>query len=218
MSVGEDDLSGADVVDATGCLVLPGAVDVHTHPFGRVREDTRSALIGGTTTALGFVDALPGERPAEAAGRTLSEELPESLIDLAFHAVIWEPAAYRRGDLRDVAALGVGSVKLWLAYPRARDHGGRRRRVRSSAGGGRTGHGRPGPLRERQGNRRPHAPAGCAGQARHRLARDEPADLARGGVRPPVPRARRARRRTLTSFTSPVRSRSPRSWGHGSGG
>jgi dihydropyrimidinase len=116
VSVGEDDLSGADVVDATGCLVLPGAVDVHTHAFGRVREDTRSALLGGTTTALAFVDALPGERPAEAARRTLSEELPESLIDLAFHAVIWEPAAYRRGDLRDVAALGVGSVKLWLAY------------------------------------------------------------------------------------------------------
>src|SRR5436305_6393459 len=40
----------------------------------------------------------------------------ESMIDLAFHAVIWEPAAYRRGDLAEVAALGVGSVKLWLAY------------------------------------------------------------------------------------------------------
>ncbi len=42
--------------------------------------------------------------------------MPESHIDLAFHAVIWEPQAYRPGDLADAAALGVGSVKLWLAY------------------------------------------------------------------------------------------------------
>ena len=114
--VGSVDRSPADVIDASGCLVLPGAVDVHTHPFGGVRDDTRSALCGGTTTALAFVDALPGERPAEAARRTLADEMPESHIDLAFHAVIWEPEAYRPGDLADAAALGIGSVKLWLAY------------------------------------------------------------------------------------------------------
>jgi dihydropyrimidinase len=114
--VGTVDRSQADVIDASGCLVLPGAVDVHTHPFGGVRDDTRSALCGGTTTALAFVDALPGERPAEAAKRTLADEVPESHIDLAFHAVIWEPGAYRPGDLADAAALGIGSVKLWLAY------------------------------------------------------------------------------------------------------
>ena len=116
VEVGAVGRQGAEAIDATGCLVLPGAVDVHTHPFGGLRDDSRSALCGGTTSALAFVDALPGERPAEAARRTLADEMPESHIDLAFHAVIWEPAAYRKGDLADVAALGVGSVKLWLAY------------------------------------------------------------------------------------------------------
>jgi len=116
VELGAVDRDGAEVIDATGCLVLPGAVDVHTHPFGGVRADTRSALCGGTTSALAFVDALPGERPAEAARRTLADEMPESHIDVAFHAVIWEPAAYRRGHLAEAAALGVGSVKLWLAY------------------------------------------------------------------------------------------------------
>jgi dihydropyrimidinase len=116
VEVGTVDATSADVIDATGCLVLPGGVDVHTHPFGGVGADTRSALCGGTTSALAFVDALPGETPAEAARRTLSDEMPEAHIDLAFHAVIWEPEAYRRGDLAEAAALGVGSVKLWLAY------------------------------------------------------------------------------------------------------
>ncbi len=116
VQVGDVERDGAEVVDAGGCLVLPGAIDVHTHVFGGIRDDTRSALRGGTTSALAFVDALAGERPAEAARRTLADELPDSHIDLAFHAVIWEPLAYRAGDMRDVAELGVGSVKLWLSY------------------------------------------------------------------------------------------------------
>ncbi|HEY2789127.1 MAG TPA: amidohydrolase family protein [Gaiellales bacterium] len=115
-AVGRVDRAGAEVVDASGCLVLPGGVDVHTHIFGAVATDTRSALCGGTTTALAFVDAEPGERPVEAARRTIADELPAALIDVALHAVIWEPQAYRPGDMAAVAELGVGSVKLWLAY------------------------------------------------------------------------------------------------------
>jgi dihydropyrimidinase len=115
-ALGDVSTDGAEVLDASSCLVLPGGIDVHTHPFGRLRDDTRSALCGGTTSALAFVDALPGERPAEAVRRTLADEMPDALIDVAFHSVIWEPQAYRHGDLRDAAALGVGSVKLWLAY------------------------------------------------------------------------------------------------------
>ena len=116
VAVGDVDRSDAEVVDASGCLVLPGGVDVHTHIFGAVAADTRLALCGGTTTALAFVDAEPGERPVEAARRTIADELPAALIDVALHAVIWEPQAYRPGDMRAVAELGVGSVKLWLAY------------------------------------------------------------------------------------------------------
>jgi dihydropyrimidinase len=115
-AVGDVDRTGADVVDASGCLVLPGAIDVHTHIFGAVADDTRSALLGGTTSMLAFVDAEPGERPVDAARRTIADELPKAHADVALHTVIWEPGAYRPGDLRDVHALGVGSVKLWLAY------------------------------------------------------------------------------------------------------
>ena len=115
-AVGAVDRDGADVIDAAGCLVLPGAIDVHTHPFGSVADDTRSALRNGTTTAFAFVDAEPGETPVEAARRTLADEVPDSMIDLAFHTVIWEPQSYRRGQMRETAELGIGSVKLWLAY------------------------------------------------------------------------------------------------------
>jgi dihydropyrimidinase len=103
-------------LDADGCLVLPGRVDVHTHVFGRTAEDTRSALFGGTTTVISFSDQAPGERMAETARRLIADEVPRSLIDLGLHGVLWEPGGYRRGDLAELARLGVTSVKIWLAY------------------------------------------------------------------------------------------------------
>ncbi|HXO06545.1 MAG TPA: amidohydrolase family protein [Solirubrobacteraceae bacterium] len=117
VAVGTIDLAADQVLDADGCLVIPGAVDAHTHIFGRVRDDGVSALCGGTTTALAFTDAEPGESPAAAARRLIKEQISGSPIDIAMHGVIWDPDSYREGDLRDLSDLGVTSVKLWLAYP-----------------------------------------------------------------------------------------------------
>ena len=115
-AVGDVEAAGCRVIDAGGCLVLPGGVDVHTHPLGAMAADTAEALLGGTTTILGFVDAEPGERPADAARRAIADELPQARCDVGLHGVVWEPEAYRDGDLRALADLGVTSVKLWLAY------------------------------------------------------------------------------------------------------
>ncbi|MER5319041.1 dihydroorotase [Streptosporangium roseum] len=60
VAVGED-LDGAEeVIDATGKVVLPGAVDAHFH-IGIYRdmaldafEETRSSLVGGATTVLSY--------------------------------------------------------------------------------------------------------------------------------------------------------------------
>ena len=108
--------------------------------------------------------------------------------------MIWEPEAYRRGDLAEAAALGVGSVKLWLAYvelgimadddvalavmQEAAELGDRRARA----------------LRERPRGRPPDAAVRRGGPARHRVAPRQPAHRARGGVRAPVPGAGRAGR------------------------
>ena len=60
-----------EVVDARGKLVLPGAIDGHTHlalPFGgTISSDdyyagTRSAACGGTTTVFDFAQQEKGER------------------------------------------------------------------------------------------------------------------------------------------------------------
>ncbi|MGN0668945.1 MAG: amidohydrolase family protein, partial [Oscillospiraceae bacterium] len=64
-AIGADlsDMTADKVVDAAGKLVLPGAIDAHTHlamPFGgTISSDdyfagTRAAACGGTTTVFDF--------------------------------------------------------------------------------------------------------------------------------------------------------------------
>ncbi|MFN3498038.1 MAG: amidohydrolase family protein, partial [Pannonibacter indicus] len=68
-------LSGDTVLDATGCYVMPGGIDPHTHlemPFmGTYSADdfdsgTRAALAGGTTMVVDFALPSPGQSLLEA--------------------------------------------------------------------------------------------------------------------------------------------------------
>src|SRR5664279_3628383 len=63
-------LKGDAVIDATGCYVMPGGIDPHTHmdmPFmGTTTADdfesgTKAALAGGTTMTVDFCLPAPGE-------------------------------------------------------------------------------------------------------------------------------------------------------------
>ena len=66
-------LTGDETLDATGCYIMPGGIDPHTHlemPFmGTYSTDdfesgTRAALTGGTTMVVDF--CLPSPEPVAA--------------------------------------------------------------------------------------------------------------------------------------------------------
>src|SRR5215510_7906512 len=71
-------LSGDKVIDASGCYVMPGGIDPHTHlempfmgttTFEDFSTGTKAAISGGTTMVVDFV--LPGH------GQSLIDALQE---------------------------------------------------------------------------------------------------------------------------------------------
>lgn len=66
LASGGDHPAAAEVIDATGLMVMPGGVDLHTHftgsndqPMEEVRAGTRGAALGGITTVVEMPHSNP---------------------------------------------------------------------------------------------------------------------------------------------------------------
>ena len=123
------DLSGLeadDVIDASGCFVIPGAVDVHTHldmEVGAVRSaddflsGTRAAACGGTTTVIDFATAYRGETPADGLARWHEKARGKAVVDYAFHMSLTELLRPADDIVAEMVEAGVTSFKLYMTYP-----------------------------------------------------------------------------------------------------
>ena len=115
-----------EVVDAAGKLVLPGAVDVHTHmdmEVGAVRSSddfstgTIAAACGGTTTILDFATAYRGESASEALANWHAKARGKALVDYGFHMSLTELAQPADDIVAEMAEAGITSFKLYMTYP-----------------------------------------------------------------------------------------------------
>jgi dihydropyrimidinase len=120
-----------EVIDATGCIVIPGGVDPHVHyslGFGPVHGETQdwspAAAWGGTTTIIDFAlqggagllhDAI-AQKQAEAAGRMA--------VDYAFHALLTENPTFEvLEEIGDVIRSGIPTIKVMTTYGWISDDG-----------------------------------------------------------------------------------------------
>ncbi len=112
------------VVDATGCYVLPGLIDAHTHialdtGIYQTPDDwfigTRAAACGGVTTVVDFATQFPGQTLRDAVEARL-EEAREAVIDYGFHVMVTDLGPGREGELADLVDLGTPSMKLYTTY------------------------------------------------------------------------------------------------------
>jgi len=114
-------------VDAAGLLVLPGAVDAHTHlqmPFGgTVSADgyeagTRAAVCGGVTTVFDYAIQRKGKGIVQTVEERRKLSDPVICSDLAYHCAI--TSLGEGGELLDEfafsAAYGVTSFKCFMVY------------------------------------------------------------------------------------------------------
>lgn len=79
---------GATLIDARGCLILPGLIDAHVHlrePGGEHKEDftsgTRAALAGGVTTVLGMPNTQPPLTDATMLAQALTLAAQKAVCD-----------------------------------------------------------------------------------------------------------------------------------------
>jgi len=137
---------GAPVIDATGMLVLPGVIDVHTHmrlPTAeepeRFHRDTLAARHGGTTTVLSFNN--PGTGIGADGARSLLRGLAEfrertageSAVDIGLNAVITGEQEDPIGELPALIEAGVPTFKAFMVYDFRLSDGDLARAMRTAA-------------------------------------------------------------------------------------
>ena len=117
-------LKGGKELDATGCYVMPGGIDPHTHlemPFmGTYSADdfesgTRAALSGGTTMVVDFVLPGQGQGLMDAASMWHNKS-GRANCDYSYHMAVtwWGQKVF--DDMEAAVKAGMTSFKHFMAY------------------------------------------------------------------------------------------------------
>jgi dihydropyrimidinase len=125
--IGDAGATRADLeIDATSRLVIPGAVDVHTHldmEVGTTRSaddfasGTTAAACGGTTAVIDFATAYRGQTVAEGLARWHEKAAGKATIDYGFHMTITELDRPASDVVAEMVEAGITSFKMYMTYP-----------------------------------------------------------------------------------------------------
>jgi dihydropyrimidinase len=115
---------GAETVDASGKLVMPGGVDPHCHfalpMFDTISSDDhytghKAAAFGGTTTVMDFVPQdFPTLEESVHAWHSKADE--KAAVDFGFHMNITRLDDEVLGEIPSLLDLGIPTLKMFTAY------------------------------------------------------------------------------------------------------
>ena len=119
-AIGSEVRDGAEIIDATGLVVLPGVVDAHVHFNEPGRADwegweagTRGAAAGGVTTVLEMpLNAHPPTTTAAAFDQKLAVASQKAIVDFG----LWGGMVPENlGDLEGLHQRGVVGFKAFMS-------------------------------------------------------------------------------------------------------
>lgn len=112
-------------IDASGLLVLPGAVDTHVHfndefmntvSVHDFHKGTLAAAYGGVTSIIDFANQAPGQSLASALDKKKEEAEGEALVDWGVHPVITEAKPEVIKEIPLMILEGAPTIKCYMAY------------------------------------------------------------------------------------------------------
>ncbi len=118
------DATGLEVIDASGCYVMPGFIDTHTHfdlnTGSAVTADnfdtgTRAAIMGGTTTVLDFA-TQDRDGTLKHALEVWHEKASIAHCNYGFHMAIARWDKETEAEMADMTREGVTSYKMYMVY------------------------------------------------------------------------------------------------------
>ncbi|MGD2163642.1 MAG: dihydropyrimidinase [Anaerolineales bacterium] len=115
---------GAQIIDVSGKLIMPGGVDPHTHldlpMFDTVSSDDhytghKAAAFGGTTTVMDFVPQ-DHETLADSIEVWNEKAVPKAAIDYSFHMNITNLNDRVLQEIPTLPGMGITTLKMFTAY------------------------------------------------------------------------------------------------------
>lgn len=111
-------------IDATGCWVLPGMIDVHVHlrePGYTHKEDittcTQAAAAGGVTTVFGMPNLKPVTKTREYLDEVFELYGAKSLVDWNHN-----PVPSQLDEVPAMAEAGIAAYKIYMVVDTGRDY------------------------------------------------------------------------------------------------
>jgi len=113
----------AEIIDATGKLIMPGGVDPHVHldlpMFDTVSSDDhytghKAAAFGGTTTAMDFV--VLEDKGFEHSVDLWMKKAEKAAIDYSFHMNLTQFNEKIAKEIPSLMKMGIQTLKVFTAY------------------------------------------------------------------------------------------------------
>ncbi|MEW5785201.1 MAG: dihydropyrimidinase [Bacillota bacterium] len=117
--------SADETIDAAGKLILPGAIDVHTHfdmPFGGTvtaddfQSGTTAAAAGGTTCIVDYAIQSKGATLRQALDAWHEKAAGKCAVDYGFHVAVTDLSEAVLAELPALIEGGYPSFKVFMAY------------------------------------------------------------------------------------------------------